>query len=142
MHQDNLDKLKFLLGDWNLEYRIPKSILSEAGKDSGSGTFRKILNEKYIQFEYSTKSGGGAKGIFAWDEKIKMFRYWWFENSGNFSSATCNFINDSILAMNWHDSILVQTFTKEISGRVVLKMQHPAGENEYNLVLEVIFTKR
>jgi hypothetical protein len=142
MHQDNLDKFEFLLGDWNLEYRIPKSFMSEAGTDTGIGTFKKILKEKYIQFEYSTKSGGGAKGIFAWDEKIKMHRYWWFENSGNFLSATCNFINDSILAMNWHDSILVQTFTKETSNRVVLKMQHPADKDGYDLVLEVIFTKR
>lgn len=142
MNQDNLDKFEFLIGDWNLEYKIPKSIFSDQGTDTGVGSFKKILNDKYVLFEYSTNSGGEAKGIFAWDDKIKMFKYWWFENSGNFLSATCNFVNDVTLAMNWHDTILVQTFVKESSDRVVLKMQHPADKGEYELILEVIFTKK
>jgi len=142
MDQDNLEKFKFLIGDWNLEYRIPKSIFSDPGTDTGVGSFKRILKDKYVVFEYSTKSGGEAKGIFAWDDKIKMFRYWWFENSGSYLSATCNFINDVTLAMNWHDTLLVQTFTKETAERVILKMQHPAEKGEYELVLEVILTKR
>lgn len=142
MNKYNLDKFEFLIGDWNLESRIPKSIFSDPGTDTGVGSFKKILNDKYVLFEYSANSGGEAKGIFAWDEKIKMFRYWWFENSGSFASATCNFINDETLAMNWHDALFVQTFTKETSDRVVLKMQHPADKGGYELVLEVIFTKR
>ena len=71
-----------------------------------------------------------------------MYRYWWFENSGSCSSATCNFVNDVTLAMNRHDTILVQTFVKETSDKVVLKMQHPSVNGGYELVLEVIFTKR
>ncbi len=142
MKQDNLDKFGFLLGDWNLEYRIPKSIFSEPGTDAGTGSFKKILKDNYVVFEYSTKSGGEAKGIFAWDDKINMYRYWWFENSGSFLSATCNFINDDTLAMNWHDSLLVQTFVREAPDRIVLKMQHPAAHGGYELILEVIFTKR
>lgn len=138
---DYLNKFEFLLGDWKLDYRIPKSFMSEEGTDSGVGTFKKILEGKYIEFDYSTKSGGEAKGIFAWDEQIKMYRYWWFENSGNFLSATCNFVNDSILAMNWHSSLIVQTFTKETSNKVILKMQYPSDENGYDLLLEVIFTR-
>ncbi len=138
---DHLDKFEFLLGDWDLEYQIPKSFMSEAGRDTGIGSFTKILQEKYIQFEYSTNSGSEAKGIFAWDAKINMYRYWWFESSGNFLSATCNFINDSILAMNWHNSLLVQTFAKESSESVLLKMQHPS-EDGYDLLMEVIFTRR
>jgi hypothetical protein len=142
MSSDNLEKFEFLIGDWNLEYRIPKSIFSDPGTDTGIGSFRKTLNDKYILFEYSTESGGEAKGIFASDEKIKMFRYWWFENSGNFSSATCNFVNGNTLAMNWHDTLLVQTFTKETSGRVVLQMKHPNEDGGYDLILKVIFTER
>ncbi|KPK87286.1 MAG: hypothetical protein AMS27_03040 [Bacteroides sp. SM23_62_1] len=142
MSKDNLDKFEFLIGDWILESIIPKSVFSDPGTDTGVGSFKKILKDKYILFEYSGNSGGEAKGIFAWDEKIKMFRYWWNENSGNFSAATCNFINDKTLAMNWHDALFVQTFTKETSDRVVLKMQHPADRGGYELVLEVIFTKR
>jgi len=141
MKQNDLDKFNFLLGNWNLEYRIPESVFSEAGTDKGIGTFKKILDEKYVQFEYSTESGGAAKGIFAWDEKIKMFRYWWFENSGNFQEATCNFFNDGTLAMNWHETLLVQTFTKEAEDLVVLKMQYPSEKDCYDLVLEVVLRK-
>jgi hypothetical protein len=137
-----MNKFEFLLGDWNLEYRIPKSIFSEAGSDSGIGSFKKALNGKYVIFDYSTKSGSEAKGIFAWDDKVKVYRYWWFENSGNFLSATCNFVNDEILAMNWHDTLLVQTFVKDGPDRVVLKMQYPTVQGGYEIVLEVLFTRR
>ncbi len=137
-----MNKFEFLLGSWDLEYRIPKSIFSEAGSDMGIGSFTRALNDKYVFFEYSTKSGGEAKGIFAWDEKIKIYRYWWFENSGSFQSATCNFINEGTIAMNWHDTLLVQTFTKESADRVVLKMEYPAEKGGYELVLEVILTRR
>ena len=142
MNEDNLDKFEFLIGDWNMESRIPKSIFSEPGTDTGVGSFKRILKDNYVLFEYSAKSGGEAKGIFAWDDKLKMYRYWWFENSGSFDSATCNFINDVTLAMNWHGSLFVQTFVKETPDKVVLKMQHPAVNGGYECVLEVIFTKR
>ncbi len=66
-----MDKFEFLLGNWNLEYRIPESVFSAAGSDSGTGSFKRALNDKYVFFEYSTKSGSEAKGIFAWDDKGK-----------------------------------------------------------------------
>jgi hypothetical protein len=141
MDPDALEKFGFLLGSWNLDYRIPKSNFSEARSDRGNGSFKKILTDKYILFEYSTESGGEAKGIFAWDDKIKVFRYWWFENSGSFATATCNFINDKILAMNWHDTLLVQTFVKESPDKIVLKMQNPSGQGGYDCIMEVILTR-
>ena len=137
-----MNKFDFLLGDWNLDYRIPKSFLSEAGSDSGIGSFKRALNGKYVIFDYSTKSGGAAMGIFAWDDKVKVYRYWWFENSGSFQTATCNFINDDILSMNWHDTLLVQTFVKNTPDKVVLKMQYPTVQGGYEIVLEVLFTRR
>jgi hypothetical protein len=135
-------KFEFLLGDWDLEYRVPKSTLSEAGSDTGIGTFKRALNDKYVVFDYSTTSGSEAKGVFAWDDKVKMYRYWWFENSGSFLTATCNFINDEVLAMNWHNTLLVQTFTREGSERVILRMQNPTAQGGYELLLEVIFTRK
>jgi hypothetical protein len=141
MNSGILDKFEFLIGEWNLEYQIPKSTFSDSGSDTGIGSFKKILNDNYVLFEYSTKSGSEAKGIFAWDDKVKIYRYWWFENSGNFLSATCNFINDRTLSMNWHDTLLVQTFIKEGNDKVVLKMQYPA-KCGYELILEVIFTRK
>ncbi len=142
MDNNDLEKLEFLIGDWDLEYHIPKSFMSEARTDSGVGKFKKVLMDKYVQFDYTTKSGSVAKGIFAWDERINAIRYWWFENSGSFLSATCNFIDEFTLAMNWHDTLLVQTFKKESQDKVILKMQYPSSNGGYVLILEVILTRR
>jgi hypothetical protein len=142
MAANPMDKFEFLLGDWHLEYRIPESKFSEAGSDTGMGSFKRTLNDKYVMFEYATDSGGEAKGIFAWDDKNKIYRYWWFENSGNYSTATCNFITDEVIAMNWHDSILVQTFVKDGPDRVILKMEYPSAKGGHEPVLEVVFTRR
>ena len=142
MESDAMDKFEFLLGTWNLESRIPKSIFSEAGSDTGIGTFKRALNDKYVLFEYSNISGDEAKGIFAWDDKIKMYKYWWFENYGNYSQATCNFISDEVLAMNWHDSIQVQTFVKADPDKIILQMEYPSVKGGHELVLEVEFTRK
>jgi len=32
-----MDKFDFLLGNWNLEYKVPKSALSEAATGTGTG---------------------------------------------------------------------------------------------------------
>lgn len=132
-----MNKFEFLLGNWKLEYRIPKSTLGQAGTDSGSGSFSRALNDEYVFFDYSTESGSGAHAIFAWDDKANVHRFWWFENSGKFSTATCNFLDDETLAMNWHDSLLVQTFEKAGSDKVILRMKSPTPPGGYELVLEV-----
>jgi len=140
-----MEKFNFLLGDWNLEYRVPKSAFSETASGSGTGTFKSALDDKYVYFDYSSLiSGqkGEAHAIFAWDEKAKVYRYWWFENSGNFLTATCNFVSEDILFLNWHDSLLKQTFKKISQNKVVLRMEHPNSEGEYELILEVIFTRK
>lgn len=136
-----MEKLEFLIGNWDMEYNIAKSIFSEATTDKGTAKFKRMLDDKYILFEYSTLSGSEAKGIFAWDDKLLAYRYWWFENSGNYLSATCNFISDSVLAMNWHESLLVQTYTIVNPDKLNLKMQYPSPKGGYDLILEVIFTK-
>lgn len=141
MNSDKIEKLGFLLGNWNLEYRIPKSKFSEARSDSGTGSFRNALNRRYVFFDYSTKSGGEAHGIFTWDDKIKFYRFWWFENSGSFMTATCDFINNETLYMNWHDTLLVQTFIKEGKDKVILNMLSPVEKGEYESVMEVVFTR-
>jgi len=142
MSTNAMNKFEFLLGTWDLDYKIPKSDFSEPGTDKGTGTFKKIMNDRYVLFEYSTQSGSEAKGIFAWDDKAGIYRYWWFENSGNFQTATCNFIDDSILAMNWHDTLLIQSFTREYPDRVILKMLYPVTNGGHEPVLEVILTRK
>jgi hypothetical protein len=140
-----MKKFNFLLGTWEMEYNIPKSSFSEATTGTGQGIFGRALDDKYVYFDYSTLidgKKGQAHGVFAWDEKSKTYKYWWFESSGNFSTATCNFINDETLFMNWHDSLLVQTFKKVSSNKVILRMENPNSEGEYILILEVIFTRK
>jgi hypothetical protein len=143
-----MDKFDFLLGDWNLEYRVPKSAFSEAATGSGTGTFKRALDDKYVFLDYSCTISttpdevGKAHGIFAWDEKAKIYRYWWFESSGSFLTATCNFINDDTLFMNWHDTLLIQTFQKQDKDKVILRMENPDSDGKYELILEVILTRK
>jgi len=144
--QDPMERFEFLLGNWNLEYRVPKSSLGEADTGTGTGTFKRALDDKYVILEYTcslTKTGRGqAQGIFAWDDKSKVYRYWWFESSGSFSQATCNFIDDKTLFLTWHDTLLTQTFTKVSSGKVILRMEQPGPEGKSELILEVILTRK
>lgn len=142
---DPMDKFEFLLGDWDQEYRIPKSSMSEAATGTGTGAFKRFLDDQYVHFDYSctlTTGPAQAHAIYAWDEKAKLYRSWWFENSGNFSQATCNFLGDNTLFLNWHDSLLVQSFRAVDSDKVILRMEQPTPEGEYELVMEVIFTRK
>jgi len=144
-----IEKLNFLLGEWDLEYNVPKTAFSEKMTGSGTGCFKRALQNKYIYFDYSfdySASVGDsptveAHAVLVWDDKTKCYRFWWFESSGAFDTATCNLINDDTLALNWHNSLLVQTFQKISSTEVVLRMEHPKAAGEYELVLEVRFTK-
>ena len=51
--ENAMEKFEFLLGDWDLEYRIPKSSMSQADTGTGSGTFKRFLDDKYVTFDYS-----------------------------------------------------------------------------------------
>ncbi|MGQ1786511.1 hypothetical protein [Saccharicrinis sp. GN24d3] len=98
-----INKLDFLLGNWKMIYNIPKSSFGEASTSVGTGIFKRALNDKYVYFDYSSaieSDTDEAHAIFAWDEKAKLFRLWWFENSGNFSIATGEFINEETLFLN------------------------------------------
>ena len=140
-----MEKFDFLLGNWNMEYNIPKSTFSKAATGTGTGTFKRVLNDKYVYFDYASLINGEkgeAHAIFAWDNKSKIYRCWWFESSGNFTKATCNFVNNETLFLNWHDSLLIQTFRKVDSNKVILRMENPTSEGKYELILEVIFTRK
>jgi hypothetical protein len=133
---------EFLIGNWDLDYSIPQSSFHAAATEKGNGAFRRALNDRYVVFDYSTESGGAAHGIFGWDEKIRMYRYWWFENSGAYASATCNFIDDHTLYMQWHDILFIQTFTKIDNRTVRLRMELPAVAGKYELIMEVILSRK
>jgi len=142
--EDRMKKFDSFIGKWELAFNVPESIFSKADKGHGTGELKRELNNKYVMFDYSsqlTVGKGSAHGIFAWDEKINAYRYWWFEDSGSFMTATCNFINDKTLLMNWENSLLIQTFTVEGPNKIFLSMDHPSPEGKYIPVLEVVFRK-
>lgn len=142
-----MEKFGFLLGTWHLGYRIPKSMFSEADTGSGTGTFKRVLDDRYVCFDYSCSFSSApeqttrAHAIYAWDEKANVYKVWWFESSGNFTDGTCNFVNDEILYINWHNGLFVQTFKKAGQNEIILRMEHPDSEGKYELAMEVIFTR-
>jgi beta-mannanase len=124
------------------EFMQKKNRIKRIYRKGWAEMIKRALNGKYVYFDYSTRKGGEAHAIFAWDEKAKVYRYWWFENTGNFLTATCNFVNNETLFLNWHDTLLIQTFTKDGPNKVVLRMEHPNSKGKYETILEVIFTKK
>jgi hypothetical protein len=68
-----MDKFDFLIGTWRMEYK--------SHEGSGPATFQRALDGKYVFLDYSASSPtgetGAAHGIFAWDPKYNIYRYWW-----------------------------------------------------------------
>lgn len=136
----NMKKFGFLIGKWELDYRIPESPMHRAATGSGEGEFKRILDDRYVVFDYTSViegQTGSAHGIFARDRQEGIYRYWWFESSGNYARADCRFLNDGLLFMTWQDSHLRQTFEKTGKDSVVLRMESPDEQGEYRLVMEV-----
>ncbi len=110
-----------------------------------TGTFSWALNDKYVYFDYlcSLITGDGeAHGIFAWDQKAKVYRYWWFEDSGSFSEAAGDFVDNGTLFLKWHDTSLIQTFKRVDGDRIILNMEDKAPRGKYEFILEVVFTRK
>ena len=138
-------KFDFLIGDWVLEYRVPRTRLHEAAKGTGSGTFRRILDGKFVSFDYESYIGGErgrAHAVFGRDSKSGVYRYWWFEDSGAFMTATCDFVDHKTLAISWHDTLLRQTFQKTGPAEVTLRLERPAKGGGSELVLEVLLKRK
>jgi hypothetical protein len=145
MRKEPIERLGFFIGDWNLEYKVPKSRFSKAAIGTGTGTFSWALNGKYVYFDYScslTTGNGEAHGIFAWDIKAKLYRYWWFEDSGSFSEAAGDFVDNETLFLKWHNTSLIQTFKRVDSDRMILKMEDRTPSGRYEWALEVVFTRK
>lgn len=143
--KDRINKLDFLIGSWEMEYNIPESSFGKVDKGNGTGEFKRILDDTYVTFDYSSELTQGkaeAHGIFAWDDKIKLYRFWWFENSGNFNTAVCNFLNDNTLFMKWQNGSLTQTFTKIETNKVILEMKSSIYNGDFELIMEVTFTRK
>ena len=139
-----IERLDFFIGDSKLEYKVPKSRFSEAATGTGTGTFSWALDGRYVYFDYScslTTGQAQAHGIFAWDQKTKVYRYWWFEDSGSFSEATGDFVDEGTLLLKWHDTGLIQTFKRVDADKIILEMADKATSGKHELVLEVVLTR-
>jgi hypothetical protein len=139
-----MEKFDFLLGAWELKYDVPKSQFSDKLTGEGRGEFKRILNDRYVTFDYEARFSKGeasAHAVFVWDKKDNNYKYWWFEDSGEFNQATCDFIDKNTLCLNWHNSLFVQSFHKSKNGDVILEMRYPKDRNDYKIVLKVIFMK-
>lgn len=140
-----MEKFNFLLGKWQMQYRVPKSSFGDEDFGEGDGEFKRVLNNRYVTFDYHaklSKDEASAHAIFTWDESVKIYRFWWFEDSGAFMQATCNFIDEKTLCLNWHNSLLVQTFSLVENDKIILEMRHPSTKTDYEIILEVTFSKK
>jgi hypothetical protein len=139
-----MNKFEFLIGEWIMEYHVPKSSLSPAMTGTGRGVFKRALNDQYVYFDYQAqleKVAAAAHAVFAWDKKLNIYRFWWFEDSGAFMTATCNFVDDHTLMLNWHETLLIQSFELQNQKEIVLRMEYPKNRQENELVLQVRFNK-
>ncbi len=117
--------------------------MSEKNTGNGKGTIKNML-EKYVCFDSEAVLATGrarAHGIFAWDKSKNSYHYWWFEDSGSYNEASCRFIGEDALFMNWYDGLLVQSFQKKGAESVELRMEHPKSGGGFELVLQVIMTR-
>ena len=44
--------------------------------------------------------------------------------------------------MNWHDTLLVQTFAKQGLDRVLLRMERPVAGGGHEIIMDVLFTRK
>jgi len=59
-----------------------------------------------------------------------------------FGEARRGFPDDETLFLNWHDSLLTQSFVNTGPDRVTLRMGHPGPRGEYELIMEVLMSRR
>ena len=150
-----MDKFDFLIASWNLNYKIPKSSFSEEATGDGKGTFKRALNDKYVVFDYeasfSTGDRAAAHGIFTWDDKLKMYRYWWFDNYDNAYHCTGKYVTSANALVFTRDDIESETgeqlscrytFKFEDDNNIVFTWEEGDQGGNYDLVLTTTYTRK
>jgi len=128
------------IGSWRLQYDVPESFFSPQTSGEGEGTFAEILNGHCVTFGYEAhfaNESAAAHGIFVRNNQQNTFRYWWFEDSGNYDRATCKFLNKHSLFLVWRGSALIQTFEQINPDHIELKMFDPRENLSHELILKV-----
>jgi hypothetical protein len=134
--------LSFMIGEWGLDYTV-----TQRGQTTnplrGIGSLHYLFNATYLAFDYQAleKATGEviaeAHAIFAWDKKSGQYRYYWFEDSGNFRQATGILRDAHTLALEWQDIHCTQIFRRVSADAMYLEMQCP----EQDLLLRVDFSR-
>lgn len=140
-----MQKFDFLIGSWKLKYTIPASRFSEAGTGEGEGIFSRVLKDNYVVFDYRadlTTGSAQAHVIYAKDKEQDEYRCWWFEDTGNYETASCRFVDEKLLFLSWHGTSLIQTFQQTEKDHVVLTMSDAAKKDKYEMVLMVDMFKQ
>jgi hypothetical protein len=140
-----MKKFDFLIGNWRLEYTIPETSFSAAGSGEGEGIFSRVLKDNYVVFDYQavlTTGTAQAHVIYAKDKGNDCYRCWWFEDTGNFETASCNFVDESTLLLKWVNSPLIQTFKQVEDNHVGLTMATQIDDQTAEAVLLVDMFKR
>jgi len=134
--------LKFMVGDWALEYTV-----TQHGHTTqtirGTGSLRFLFDAAYLTFDYrmiekaTEKTIAEAHAIVAWDRQAGLYRYYWFESSGNFHQATGVLQDAQTLALEWQEINCTQIFRSVSADAMYLEMRCPAQE----LLLRVDFSR-
>jgi len=137
-----LRALSFMVGEWGLDYTVTQH--GQATKTiRGIGSLRYLFNATYLLFDYQMfdkatgEKLGEAHAIFAWDKKSSQYRYYWFEDSGNFLQAAGTLRDDHTLALEWQDIHCTQIFRRVSADAMYLEMQCP----EQDFQLRVDFSR-
>ena len=130
-----------MIGEWSLDYTV-----TQRGKTlrtiRGIGSLR-FLFDAYLTFDYqvfdkpSAARIAEAHAIFAWDKKLRQYRYNWFESSGNFHQATGVLRDADTLALEWQDINCTQIFRRLSADAMYLEMQC----REQDFLLRVDFSR-
>jgi len=137
-----MQALDFMTGEWSLDYTV-----TQHGQTTktirGTGSLHYLFNATYLTFDYQMieKATGEmiaeAHAIIAWDKKSGQYRYYWFEDSGNFHQATGVLRGAHTLALEWQDINCTQIFQRVSADAMYLEMQCP----EQDLLLRVDFSR-
>ena len=140
-----MEKFDFLIGNWRLEYTIPESSFGAAGSGEGEGIFSRVLKDNYVIFDYKavlTTGSAQAHVIYTKDKGGDGYRCWWFEDTGNYETASCNFPDENTLFLKWLNTPLIQSFKRVEENHVVLTMANQINEQKAEAILLVDMFKR
>ena len=95
-----LARLSFLVGNFTCENRTYDTPMGKGGPGKGRNMNRWGLDSLFMMANYEgTMAGMGnyeGHGIFTYDAPAGQYKCWWFDNFGNHSEYTGNFVGDTL----------------------------------------------